>query len=555
MAAVLLHHPQPRLRLPRDTAPSPSPSRTRTAALFHTGSKLVKRGQRENRFIPSPELSHSASFGSAESLSASSGGMLAMRMSSETGQSAQTREVQPWEPDEEDDGWFDTHVPPGGLEPQPYGRDPQYFMSYSHSSLNMESLATSLLFANSLKGSPAHYAAGKAPWRVLDIGCGPTPFWILEMAAQEGWEKTRFVGLDAAPSSVTINLPASVEDRVSFIQHDLRERLPFQDASFDFIRFSCINFALREQDWQELCEEAIRVLKSGKPLEIVEHDHTVLRCRPDTSLDRFTAIDSLFSDILSDRFINPRPLTVLPSTLAMSGGTQLRSTGHVSLEMPTAAEHDLPTHPDAVSLADAVDPLGRYASGRASASRALRTDETRVLLHAYADQWASSSLGLAKAAAGARRRERSISGRQGSSILSSASTAEYPQKELDEVEDLVHAWADDLRGRADIASLLASQLDWEPTFDHALAASLESNVATCAAGLREVETHRNLHEEVFGEPDAELERRWQQMDYATREAEAELGVVKARMAGCGPALEQQLGTLDFEVFVVKAPTE
>lgn len=70
-------------------------------------------------------------------------------------------------------------------------------------------------------------------------------------------------GLDSAPSSASIPLPPSCEDRVSFIQHDLKERLPFADASFDFVRMSFVNLALREQDWQDVCEEALRVLKPG----------------------------------------------------------------------------------------------------------------------------------------------------------------------------------------------------------------------------------------------------------------------------------------------------
>ena len=154
-----------------------------------------------------------------------------------------------------------------------------------------EALVGSLLSVTA-QGSLAHSsstASRPAPRRVLDLGCGPTPFWIMAQAAEPGWEKTQFVGasplpssgrparhsdhlsltrvshagLDVAPSSCTIPLPASCDERVSFIQHALPERLPFQDASFDYVRLSFVNLALREQDWQTVCEEALRVLMPG----------------------------------------------------------------------------------------------------------------------------------------------------------------------------------------------------------------------------------------------------------------------------------------------------
>lgn len=111
------------------------------------------------------------------------------------------------------------------------------------------------------------------------------------MASQGGWEKTRFVGssdhapravgpnveadvtsdpgLDIAPSAVSTVLPTELESRLTFIQHDCRDALPFQPAEpaeFDFVRIGFLNLSLREQDWAALCEEAIRVLTPGGAL-------------------------------------------------------------------------------------------------------------------------------------------------------------------------------------------------------------------------------------------------------------------------------------------------
>ncbi|GAA5910328.1 hypothetical protein JCM8208_006010 [Rhodotorula glutinis] len=551
---------QPHLRPPLDrdlTSSAPARTRSRTGNLLSTGSKLVKRAVRESRFVPMEDFDLARP--TVELLGGVGGGGTsfdAPRRSVETARSEQEPLVEPREVGEL--AWYNEHIPTGGLEPQPYAREPQYLLSYSHSSLNWEALAASLLSSTAHGSfvSASSNSSGKIPRHVLDLGCGPTPFWIMAQAVEPGWEKTQFVGLDVAPTSATIPLSDSYDERVSFIQHALPERLPFQDASFDHVRLSFVNLALREQDWQTVCEEALRVLAPGKTLEIVESDHQVLRHRPDPPLDAADAVDLLFADILADQFVNPRPLTLLPSTLIMSGASALRSTGRISLDMSAPDDDVSPAPRPAAEPVHALEPLARYVSGRTSTSSALRTHETPVLLHAYADRWASSSLGLAKAAVGARRRARSVSSRQRSSLASGSSAAERTERhEIEAVEDVVHAWADDLRSRADLASLVTSRLGWEPPFDVALASSLEAALETGRAGLREVERHRALHEDVFGEPDVELERRWQQMDFARRDAEADLAIVKARLEGCEKEQQQGLGSLDFEVFVVNAPTE
>ncbi|GAA5840939.1 hypothetical protein JCM9279_001266 [Rhodotorula babjevae] len=558
-----LTHPHLRPPLDRDSSSAPpARTRSRTGNLLSTGSKLVKRAVRESRFVHTEEFDVSRAT-AAELIGEGEGGGSGMsfasppRRSVETAQSEQEAEMDRRELVELD--WYDKHVPTGGLEPQPYARESPYLLSYSHSSLNWEALTGSLLSVTA-QGSLAHSTTSssrKVPQRVLDLGCGPTPFWIMAQAAEPGWEKTQFVGLDVAPTSATIPLPASYDERVSFMQHALPERLPFQDASFDYVRLSFLNLALREQDWQAVLEEALRVLMPGMPLEVVESDHHVLRRRPEPSLDSSHPVEHLFSDIIADRFVNPRPLTLLPSTLIMAGAAGLRSTGRISLGMPAPLDNASPSLDPTARPDSALEPLARYVSGRTNTSSALRTHEERVLLHAYADRWASSSLGVAKAAVGARRRARSVSGRQGSSLASISSTAERSERhDVEGAEDVVHAWADDLRSRTDLASLVTSRLGWEPAFDVALASSLEATLETNRACLREVETHRALHEDVFGEADVELERRWQQMDFARRDAEADLAVVEARLQGCDEKEQaEDLGSLDFEVFVVNAPTE
>ncbi|GAA6000118.1 class I SAM-dependent methyltransferase [Rhodotorula paludigena] len=435
------------------------------------------------------------------------------------------------------------------MELQPYARDLSSFLSYSRSAQDWDGLRTSLLFSNSLQGSVALSTCKSltegdkpvAPRRVLDIGCGATPFWILEMAGQDAWEKTRFVGLDIAPSAVSTVLPTELESRLTFIQHDCRDALPFQPAEFDFVRTGFLNLSLREQDWAALCEEAIRVLTPGGILEVVDEDHMVLGDKGTASLPgkRLVAVDDLFSDILHHGFINPRALTVLPSSLAMSGGSHLRSTGRISL--------DLLSSPDPPSSCDK-ELLEKFAPSRTSSSAAMRTTETRVLLHAYADRWTSSSFGLARAAVTVRHRAKPDVGSCRGELA-----PDLEQQELDGVEDLVHAWTDDLRGRPDIASLLRSRLGWEPAFDYALQEALETNLAKLDAQMQEDLQRKTLHNEVFGTANCEAESAMLQREYSRRETAAELEQVTQRLQGRPAALEERVGSLDFEVFVVQKP--
>jgi len=83
------------------------------------------------------------------------------------------------------------------------------------------------------------------PSRVLDVACGVHAHWIVSTAQQPGWEHTRFVGLDLAPSLVPLAmLPETVRSRVAFVEGNLLAGLPFFDGEFDFVRVGCVNSAI-----------------------------------------------------------------------------------------------------------------------------------------------------------------------------------------------------------------------------------------------------------------------------------------------------------------------
>lgn len=139
--------------------------------------------------------------------------------------------------------------------------------------------------------------APPVPRRVLDLGCGTTPHWCLEMVQTPGWDSTQFVGklsfyslairlrtpsvtrlernatdaavalsqgLELAPVVLpTSMLPFERASRLSFVQHNFLEGLPFDDARFNLVRIANVSLGMPEHKWQDLIEEAVRVLAPG----------------------------------------------------------------------------------------------------------------------------------------------------------------------------------------------------------------------------------------------------------------------------------------------------
>ncbi|GAA5878421.1 hypothetical protein JCM8547_003595 [Rhodosporidiobolus lusitaniae] len=593
-------------------ASSLSPSKPRSRFLqSSTASKLVKRANRQSRFMT---LGSSSAL-SAEGLSGGKGGGigagLAPPLEEEVGEgvgggaslkSGSTSRHEK-EKEGEEAGFYEEYHPTGGLsmEVQPYARDLPYFVSYSHASQNWDALRTSSLFLGSVHGSTAYpiellssdgsktRPLVEPPKKVLDVASGAAPHFVLKMA--RSWQETEFVALDAAPSSITSPdlLPPDLASRIQTVQHDFREKFPFEDGEFDYVRLAFPGLALSEQEWASVIEESMRVLKSGCLFEVVEQDYSVWRKRstgddPDQSTTsfgqphQFAGLDKIYGEILDDRFINPSPLTVIPSDLAMNG-TNLRSTGRIAFPIPShppsydaSVATPLPeTSNDPVF--DTFNPqLEKYAAGSSSTSTLLKINEVRVTLAAYADLWASSSYGIAHAAVLGRHRkksrERSTSHRSrtssfgGSTTLSSSdslSDAAF-QKDVRDVEDLVHTWTDDLRQRAGVAELLSSRMGWVPAFDRQALSAYESQLPEYDAKLAELNAQRHIQEDVFGEVEPEVEQNIQRVKFQRREAEVELETVKTRLYGpegrrdgqrAGKEEEEEtLGKFELAAFVV-----
>ncbi|OBZ68915.1 Demethylmenaquinone methyltransferase [Grifola frondosa] len=109
------------------------------------------------------------------------------------------------------------------------------------------------------------------PTKVLDIGCG-TGTWILDAARQ--WKNTHFVGLDIVPLHPDLMQIGSLDlaSRITWVQANFLEGLPFPNEEFDYVRFTRIARGVPEDKWDDLFEEITRVMKPGTAFELLEED-------------------------------------------------------------------------------------------------------------------------------------------------------------------------------------------------------------------------------------------------------------------------------------------
>ncbi|PWZ01028.1 hypothetical protein BCV70DRAFT_173829 [Testicularia cyperi] len=227
-----------------------------------------------------------------------------------------------------------------------------YWLGYNKETIDAE-LATHLNVGLSLHGHTLRsFPEGARPCRVLDIGCGRGA-WCLDMARE--WKTSEFVGVDIAPVQPSLSQLSDpdMEQRVTWVIANFLEPLPFPDASFDFVHMRFLAQAIPEDKWVDVLSEARRILAPGGVLECIEGNHIffghaslvdaqevkdlesgraatkpgqrlklpkrlkVLRDGSE-SLD-IDAIEVMVERMMHRRFINPSPLSVIPSMLLMPG--------------------------------------------------------------------------------------------------------------------------------------------------------------------------------------------------------------------------------------------
>ncbi|KAH9841838.1 uncharacterized protein C8Q71DRAFT_350714 [Rhodofomes roseus] len=129
-----------------------------------------------------------------------------------------------------------------------------------------------LMWAHQFSGNVAWHLYKTAPPKVLDLGCG-TGTWILDAAKK--WKDTHFVGLDIVPLHPNLEeIDPILAWRVTWVQANFLEQLPFDDGEFEFIHVRRIARGIPEDKWDHVLEEISRILKPGGAFQISEEDLT-----------------------------------------------------------------------------------------------------------------------------------------------------------------------------------------------------------------------------------------------------------------------------------------
>ncbi|KPV72472.1 uncharacterized protein RHOBADRAFT_46926 [Rhodotorula graminis WP1] len=433
--------------------------------------------------------------------------------------------------------WFDSARVKGALErsvAHPLGRDeaPQW-LGYESAAEDWDAMMQAQ-WHDAHGPTVAHL--DRKPSRVLDVACGVHAHWIVSTAQQPGWEHTRFVGLDLAPSLVPrAMLPKAVRSRVALVEANLLAGLPFFDGEFDFVRVGCVNSAIPEDAWDPLVEECRRVLKPGHQLEVVDTLFSLYMPRP------LPVIIDATERIVRARFVTLNLHAAIPPALAMNELKDMRA-----VQLPVL---HAPAHPPATTAAAA-------AAVATSESDAKKDQHARILLHLWSQRIAAHALPLALGVEDTYRAEAP----PGAPRPAKASSAAEKERHILE-------WTGELREIAGVASVLEREWGWACAFDRRLERKLDGQVRLLEGALeRERERERDGDERrradggvglAQGEVREALEQQ-QQVEAVKREAELELVRVRRRLGLEGmerPSERQTMGIFGGEAWVCSKGTE
>ncbi|KAI8800300.1 S-adenosyl-L-methionine-dependent methyltransferase [Cladochytrium replicatum] len=101
---------------------------------------------------------------------------------------------------------------------------------------------------------------------VLDVGCG-TGIWLAEM--NRDFPNGTYYGVDINVSSFAETFrDLAPPGKITLVQGNAFERLPFPDDVFDYVHCQELNQGIPERLWPAVMGEIIRVLKPGSILDL-----------------------------------------------------------------------------------------------------------------------------------------------------------------------------------------------------------------------------------------------------------------------------------------------
>ncbi|RIB09634.1 S-adenosyl-L-methionine-dependent methyltransferase [Gigaspora rosea] len=99
--------------------------------------------------------------------------------------------------------------------------------------------------------------------QILDVGCGAAS-WAFDMATT--YPLIKIIGIDISQQPPTYIKP----DNFTFIKANVLEELPFEESTFDYVFQRNLFGAFTEQNWPDVIDELVRVLKPGGFIELSE---------------------------------------------------------------------------------------------------------------------------------------------------------------------------------------------------------------------------------------------------------------------------------------------
>ncbi|KAH9936658.1 uncharacterized protein B0H18DRAFT_1114020 [Fomitopsis serialis] len=143
-----------------------------------------------------------------------------------------------------------------------------------------------------------------------------TGTWILDAA--KSWKDAHFVGLDVVPLHPNLEeIDPILAWRVTWVQANFLERLPFDDGEFDFVHVRRVARGIPEDKWDHVLEEISRIMKPGGAVELTEEDISFPGIRQQTPVKSDDAPTSNTPDQQPSTMGSPlaRPRAPTPSSM------------------------------------------------------------------------------------------------------------------------------------------------------------------------------------------------------------------------------------------------
>lgn len=408
------------------------------------------------------------------------------------------------------------HAFPSSVVPYWHGYNTEAFEAEVSTHLNVNAAMRG-------KNTMRDYPEGARPRRALDLGCG-RGVWCLDVA--KSWKTTEFVGLDIVPIQPPLEQlgDEDLEQRVSWVVANFLDPLPFPDASFDYVHVRFILQGVPEDKWADIFSEARRVLAPGGVLEVMEGNHVffghaslvdkeelknledgkaansthrgssaklpkrlkVLNDSSDSS--DIDAIEVIMERMMHRRFINPTPLSVVPSALLLPGFASVANGNprHIPVYAESKAQRERASaaagspNPDNPSSEDEEKRQGKYTSrgqiGKPLNSQFVMADADLFCAFVILQQldhfsssreliWAESEeekrLLLSQGVAPSEVAKMDTSRRFGQGNPAALKPFAHPWKSKDQFFRALDSWIDATRSSADTEYMLRRYLGWE----------------------------------------------------------------------------------------------